>query len=121
MHSDLLMSISRFPKHLIRLKMELRASVWIRNSFSDHFYQGPVVELNANELAGARVFHPAMERYLDLHALRPPPSIYIQPLACNLIRVAVPEPGKDRVPICTADILGIEMRISDDVDEIFEL
>jgi hypothetical protein len=79
------------------------------------------MELNANELAGARALHPAMERYIDLYALRSPPSIYIQPLARNLVRVAIPELSEDRVPLCLTDILRIEMRISDNVNEIFEL
>jgi hypothetical protein len=121
MHLYFLMSISRFPRHLIRLQMELRTSVWIRNPFSDDFHQGPIVELSANELAGTGIFHPAMKRYLDLHVLLPPPGVYIQPLACDLIRVTVPKPGKDRVPLCTVDIFWIEMRISDNIDEIFEL
>jgi hypothetical protein len=105
MHSDLPMLIRRFPKHLIGLQMELRAGVWVGNSFFDYFYEGPVVELSANKLAGARVLHSAVERYLYLHMLCPPPSIHIQPLFRDLTWVAVHKLGKDRVPLRMSDIL----------------
>ena len=112
-----------FPKELIRFQVESSGSVWIRNPLSNHFYQRSVVKFNADELTSARIFHSAMEGYRYLHVRLLPSSIHIHPFPVSLIVICitVAKLGKDLAPICMADVVWIERRVTNNVNKALEL
>jgi hypothetical protein len=102
--------------------MKSGSSMWVRNPLFYHLYQRPMIEFSANKLAGTGTLHSAVEWHCYLHLFLPPPSIHIQPFLTSLvIWTTASERGENLAPFCRANIIWIERRITNNVDEIFEL